>query len=230
MAGGASFDDWADQYDAIVDRAIAPSGETRSYFARKRVEWLAGRLAEMGLAAHTILDFGCGTGMTTPWYFELLKAKRVIGIDVSAKCLAAARRKCASPAAEYHLAEHYTPREDADLAFSCGVLHHIPPRERAAAIRYVRDCLCPGGIVAVWENNAWSLAARYTMWANPFDRGTRPLSARGVRRLLGAEGLTVLRTDYLFIFPRLLRVFRGLEPNLARLPLGAQFQVLGRKE
>jgi hypothetical protein len=49
------------------------------------------------------------------------------------------------------------------------------------------------------------------------------------RRLLETGGLQILRTDYLFLFPRMLKLFRGLEPLLARWPLGAQYQVLCRK-
>ena len=37
---------------------------------------------------------------------------------------------------------------------------------------------------------------------------------------------SVLQTDFLFIFPHMLRGLRGLEPLVARLPLGAQYQIL----
>jgi len=47
--------------------------------------------------------------------------------------------------------------------------------------------------------------------------------------LLRAGGFDVLRTDFLFYFPRVLRLLRGLERLLVRLPLGAQYQVLCRK-
>ena len=48
-------------------------------------------------------------------------------------------------------------------------------------------------------------------------------------RLLEAAGLSCLATRSLFYFPRLLAVFRPLEPMLARLPLGAQYYVLAQK-
>jgi hypothetical protein len=47
--------------------------------------------------------------------------------------------------------------------------------------------------------------------------------------MLARGGFEVRRTDYLFVFPRLLKALRGLEPALARAPLGAQYQVLCRK-
>jgi len=39
----------------------------------------------------------------------------------------------------------------------------------------------------------------------------------------------VLRTDFLFIFPKMLGFLRGLEPQLSRFPFGAQYQLLCRK-
>jgi len=60
----------------------------------------------------------------------------------------------------------------------------------------------------------------------PFDEDAIPLRASESRQLLTASGFKVLRTDYLFIFPRFLRYFRGIENKLTRLPIGAQYQVL----
>ena len=63
----------------------------------------------------------------------------------------------------------------------------------------------------------------------PFDRDAVTLTRGQARQLLRAGGFDLLRTDFLFIFPRVLRWFRGLEPFMSRWPLGAQYQVLARK-
>ena len=55
------------------------------------------------------------------------------------------------------------------------------------------------------------------------------LSPPEARRLLGACGFTVLRTDFRFIFPHALRALRKIEDLVYRLPLGTQYQVLCRK-
>ena len=41
--------------------------------------------------------------------------------------------------------------------------------------------------------------------------------------------MSLPRTDFLFVFPRVLGWLRGVEPRLARWPLGAQYLVLGRR-
>ena len=63
----------------------------------------------------------------------------------------------------------------------------------------------------------------------PFDSDAITLSALEAQRLLKDTGFEILRTDFLFIFPRAFRFLRVLEPYLVRLPFGAQYQVLCRK-
>jgi hypothetical protein len=63
----------------------------------------------------------------------------------------------------------------------------------------------------------------------PFDRDAITLSAPAARRLLTDGGFEVVHVRFLFIFPKLLRALRRLEPPLSALPLGAQYQVLCRK-
>ena len=63
----------------------------------------------------------------------------------------------------------------------------------------------------------------------PFDRDAITLSAIEARRLLKAGGFEIVRTDFRFVFPKVLAPLRGLEPALAKAPAGAQYMVLARK-
>ena len=67
------------------------------------------------------------------------------------------------------------------------------------------------------------------MWRIPFDRDAVPLTALEARRRAMGAGFDVLSTTFQFVFPSLLGGLRFLERHLARLPLGAQYQVLCRK-
>ena len=62
-----------------------------------------------------------------------------------------------------------------------------------------------------------------------FDEDAIPLTSSETRRLVQDGGFEILRTDFLFIFPKMLACFRGIEPLVSRLPLGAQYQVLCRR-
>ena len=222
------FDEYASTYDAALGRGLVASGENKEYFARERVTWLGRRLGELGIRPRSVLDFGCGTGSAIPFLRERLGAEEILGIDDSVASLEVAER-CRDSDLRFMLREEFQPKESFDLVFCNGVFHHIPPAQRPGAVETIRRALRPGGLFALWDNNPWSPAARYVMSRIAFDRDAVPISSRQSRNLLERGGLTVLHTDFLFVFPRPLRWLRRFEQRLVSLPIGAQYQVLSRR-
>jgi SAM-dependent methyltransferase len=223
------FDEYASEYDEALDEALNVSGEDKDYFARGRVQWLAGLLQRRGFRARTILDFGCGTGSAVPHLQKILASERVLGVDVSARSIEVARQQHGGSNTEFALVRDRVPDGSADLAFCNGVFHHIPVAERVAAVAYVRDSLRPGGLFALWENNPWNPGTNYVMSRCRFDRDAVTIAPPGARRMLRDGGFEIIRTDFLFVFPRLLRGLRWIEPGVSRLPFGAQYEVLARR-
>ena len=225
----AEFDDYADDYLDALQQGLKYSGEDATYFATERVKWLARRLEHLRFAPRSLLDFGCGNGASTPIFLSTLNVVEVTGIDASQRLLEVARREHASPRATFVLRVDYEPKGQADITFCNGVFHHIQPSERADAFDFVSRALRSGGLFAFWENNPWNPATRFVMSRIPFDRGAITISPLEARQLLRKAGFEIVRSDYLFFFPRILRWLRPLERWLAGIPLGAQYLVLARK-
>jgi len=223
------FDEYADNYDAALDRGISLSGEDKNYFARRRIDWLRYCLRGLTERPQRVMDYGCGSGSATPFLIEILGANFVLGVDTSAKSLVLARRQHGSDRVEFQPLDQYQPSGTMDLVYCNGVFHHIPPHERASAMVCICSSLLPGGIFALWENNPWNPGTRLVMSRIPFDRDAITMTVREARCLMHASGLEVLRTDFLFIFPRALKRLRGIEPLLSSFPFGAQYQILCRK-
>ena len=223
----AEFDEYADSYEEALQRGVGLSGEDSSYFAVERVAWVGRQLERMGLRAPSVLDFGCGTGSTTQHLLKLPGTESVLGTDVSSRLIETARREYGSERVAFATPAE-TPPGFADLAYCNGVFHHIPLAERDGAVASVRDALRPGGLFAFWENNPWNPGTRLVMRRIPFDRDAITLSAIEARRLLKAGGFEIVRTDFRFVFPKVLAPLRGLEPALAKAPAGAQYMVLAR--
>lgn len=225
----SEFDEYSADYDAALAHGLAVSGEDKNYFARGRIVWLANYLRQLEEKPQHVMDFGCGVGSATAFILDLLAAKSILGVDISVKSLEIARRNSNSDRAQFLLFSQYQPKEEMDLAFCNGVFHHIPLEERSSKVNYIYRSLRPGGLLSFWENNPWNPGTRYVMSRIPFDRDAITLAPPEARRTLQAGGFEVLRTDFLFIFPRMLSWFRGVEPFLSRVPVGAQYQVLCRK-
>ena len=110
MSEKIDFDFYADSYDRALAEGLAVSGENREYFAEGRVKWLAGRLHRMGSRPLLVIDFGCGTGSTSPILLDFLPPNCAIGLDSSARSIDVARRKYVSEKIHFSLVQEYEPK------------------------------------------------------------------------------------------------------------------------
>jgi SAM-dependent methyltransferase len=223
------FDQYARSYDRALGEALNVSGEDREYFARGRVGWLADCLGSLGANPCHLMDYGCGTGSTSPLLLEMLAAKTVVGVDTSLSSLAVAQENHNSSNLRFVPISEYSPAGSVDLIYCNGVVHHIPPAQRKESLSFIYDSLKLGGLFSLWENNPWNPGARYVMARCAFDRDAITLTPNEAKAMLQSAGFEILCTDFLFVFPRLLRVLRPTEKWLARLPLGAQYHILCRR-
>jgi SAM-dependent methyltransferase len=225
----SEFDESARDYEALFKPWLKIAGASREYFARSRLNWLSYLLHEQEITPRRVMDFGCGTGMSLSLLAEVLRAEQIIGLDTSEESLAVARESVGSLSMQLATPTKYLPQQDLDLVFCNGVFHHIPVAGRPAVMDYVYGCLRPGGMFALWENNPWNPIHAFAMKHSEIDRNAIPLPPPESRRLVGSK-FSVIRTDYLFFSPGYFSWLHPLEKWLIKVPLGAQYQVLARKE
>ena len=225
----APFDVYARSYDTALNQGLSLSGESKEYFAAARVQWLADRLTELHATAARVLDFGCGTGATCPALLQTLAAQSVVGVDPSPDMVMVARRAHDHPRLRFSTVDEMPADGTFDLAYCNGVFHHIAPADRPETLARIHASLSMGGYFAFWENNPWNPGTRLVMSRIPFDRDAILVSPPHARALLRQSGFRVLRTDFLFLFPRQLAFLRPLERCVASIPAGGQYQVLCQK-
>lgn len=219
-----SLFDRADEYEAMLHSGLKLSGESKAYFERQRVkvfkEWV-------GDGPRRILDFGCGVGSTTKMLSEEFPEASIVGVDTAERALQRARADYAGERVSFVLPFEVLGRFDACYV-NCA-FHHIAPTLQPEAINQLGSLLVPGGRIGIFENNPWSLPARLVMRRIPFDRDATMVSARRMRKLLAGAEIAVRVIEYHFVFPAVLRRLRPLESRMVRLPLGAQYAVLGER-
>lgn len=115
-----------------------------------------------------------------------------------------------------------------DLVVVANVLHHVEPTVRPDFLEEVAlPALLPGGRIVVFEHNPYNPITRLVVRSCPFDQDARLLPPSAAVALLQNCRLRVDQRDYIVFFPRFLRFLRGLEGLMGRLPVGAQYMVVG---
>lgn len=225
----AEFDAFASNYEQALNEGLHFTGEGRDYFAQGRVQWLSKRLKSHQTQPASVLDFGCGIGSGCQPLIEGLGLKSYVGYDPSSDSIREARNTHQDISIRFESTEEVLSGADIDLAFVNGVFHHIPEDQRGRSMELIWNSLRPGGWFAFWENNRWNPIVHFIMNRVPFDRDARMLYPHQARALLRNHGFEIVLTDYLFIFPALLKALRPLETLLCKQPLGGQYLVLARK-
>ena len=229
-----AFDAYARDYEAALNRGLGLTGESRDFYARRRVEITRDVCLRIGLRTTTICDYGCGTGDTLPLLQEVIGADRLIGIDPSLASLEEAQRRHPRPSVPI---DWSTPdalnaaavENHVDAVYCNGVFHHIAPAVRLASARHIVRLLRPGGCWFFWENNPLNPGTRWVMSRIPFDRDAITLRPAEARRLGEDAGAGWIETTSHFYFPKALRAFRGAEKWLCQLPFGGQYLVVLQK-
>ena len=222
------FDDYASDYDALLDDPIRRRfARDNAFFVQRKVDVILDLLRRAGRAPRTLrwLDVGCGRG-------ELLKAGATHFQDVRGCDVSTAMLEHAAPVPvvlQREIAKLPFGDREFDLVTAVCVLHHVEPDARAALLAEMRRVLTAGGLLLVIEHNPLNPATRLIVSRTPVDRDAQLLSARALRRLLCDGRVVPLASVYFLFLPA--AVYRRcgvVERLLSRLPLGGQYGVLGR--
>ena len=217
-----NFDEHAYSYDEDLQKGLRLSGEAAGFFAHNRVRFVKAYLDSSNTTVENIVEFGSGTGNNIHHLQAAFPQSQIVGLDTSNEMVKVATTRVGNARARFATVADFTERGSFDLVFLNGVLHHIPQNQQEEGLIYVRHLLKKGGLLAVFDNNPFNLGARWVMKRIPFDRDAVMVNPYSLAKRLSRMGFGDVTTRFYFIFPRLLRVLRAVEPHLERLPIGAQ--------
>ena len=225
----SEFDDVSKNYEKALNLGISLSGENSDYFAHSRVDHMAKIHARIQSRTSTIMDYGCGTGGSIGHLLKAFNPDSLVALDTSGESLKILRKKYTSKRIKTVKLESNLETTDCDLSFCNGVFHHILPKNREEAAKFVYNSLNKGGFFYFWENNPWNPATHWVMSKIPFDKNAVKIFPHQAVKLLQNVGFEIKLIHYLFIFPRFLKILRPFERLALRVPFGCQYLVLAQK-
>lgn len=131
--------------------------ELRDYYEKEFFDWVA-PLTSADFRDQFVFEGGCGKGRHTA-IVAGLGAKAIVSLDLGESAFVAFAHTRKFPSAHVIIGDLLNPpvRQVFDLAFSVGVLHHLP--DPAAGFRSLASRVRDGGRVAFWvygqEGNEW---------------------------------------------------------------------------
>src|SRR4051794_4399121 len=97
----AEFDRFAHTYEKDLARSLAVTGDSREFYAQRRIDWTAECVAQCAVSVRRVLDYGCGDGANVPMLAARFGAEHVLGVDLSVESIAVARQENSSQQFEF---------------------------------------------------------------------------------------------------------------------------------
>ena len=225
------FDAFSSSYVEDLDDAASFSGKSGEFFVRRKADLLV-ELATRQLGypgGLDLLDVGCGIGLTDQ--FLTARVGSLTGVDLSPASLHRAREL--NPDAHYAESAHGEPlpfpERSFDLSFAICVMHHVPPADWGAFLAEMKRVIRPGGLVAIFEHNPWNPGTRKIVRDCAFDEDVDLIPQGRMKSLLAEAGLSPAESRQIIFVPTEAAWWHRFERRLARVPMGAQYYVAGRR-
>ncbi len=225
------FDQFAQEYDALLRDSIGASGEGPEYFARYKVKDMADVFSRQNpdCSVTSVLDFGGGVGASLPYLSEYFPQADITLADVSRRSLEYAARREIPRVSILHFDGKRLPLPDNhfDAVIAACVFHHIPETEHIALMAEIRRVLKPRGLFFIFEHNPWNPLTRKVVDNCPFDENAVLITGPELRRRMKNAGFAKVDVAWRIFVPGALRAIRPVERWLEWLPLGAQYRAVG---
>jgi ubiquinone/menaquinone biosynthesis C-methylase UbiE len=226
------FDEFAENYRQVHTESIQTiSGTDSFYFAEYKVKEM---LQFEKNSECSVLDFGCGDGLTEFFFQKWFSKFRITGIDVSAKSIEEAQKKKLENSVFQVLTTGPLPFADDsfDIVFIAGVLHHIDETMHQTILHEIYRVTKPDGRIYLFEHNPFNPVTKYLVRTCEFDKGVKLLHSKKTQSLLKKSGFQIQNLLYTIFFPRnkFFKLFIPLEKYMKGLPLGGQYYFRATKQ
>lgn len=219
-----SFDEYAKDYREIHNQNIGLTGVESEYFAEHKINEIKKHEVAESI---NFLDFGCGDGITSSFFFKYFSKSKYTGLDVSSDSILQAQSKRTSQAKFIHFNGTKLPFDDEefDVVFVACVFHHIQFDMHQIILSEILRVLKKGGRLYIFEHNPYNPVTRRIVNTCPFDKDAVLLKPSYLKKSLLNARFNKVKIHYVLFFPRhsFFSLFHRFERFLQNIPMGGQY-------
>jgi predicted TPR repeat methyltransferase len=224
------FDQYSNQYKQMLAASTGTNVESAGFFASQKIHHLR-RSLPVGFDVKSILDYGCGIGMSLMPLRQAFPKARIVGVDPSEASLQVAADQHKDHDIELMSLSTFQRQQHEDLfdlIFLSCVLHHIDENEHKEVLGLLNARCSTGGRIAIVEHNPSNPYTRKIVRDCPFDEGVKLIPSRYLKRLLMSSGWQKPNSKYITFIPPSLRRISMMEDWLAWCPAGGQYLLMAQ--
>ena len=225
------FDAFSEEYRIVHTKNLRLSGAESDYFCEHKILEIKKQEGSLSLK---LLDFGCGDGLTSKYFIKHFPSSFYYGIDVSSENIKQALLLKPHNCSFYLYPGNELPFEDEtfDIALAANVFHHIDRKDHVKTIMEISRTLKPTGRLYIFEHNPINPVTQCIVKTCIFDKKAKLLLPSHFKRCFHDSQMSTYKIKYLLFFPRhrIFKWFIKLEEYLRKLPVGAQYLIIGKKD
>lgn len=225
MADKVDFDQYTENYNALLHDSTKFFASNETYFARYKIDIVRKHVTK---PIKNMYEFGCGIGRNIPFLKAAFPQAIIVGSDISEASLDVARKENPD-IVFFETVDAIEEGKTFDLIFVAGVYHHIPPDERGAVTQSLFERLSVGGNLFVFEHNPYNPVTRKIVDECPYDEDAVLLKPAELKDHLETAGFNVLQKSYCLFVPAKFSVLAFIENWLGWFPLGGQYWIQAQR-
>lgn len=221
-----NFDAFAGDYRNIHNENIKITGGSSDDFAAYKIAEI---LKIEGNKNYTILDFGCGDGISSVFFSKSMPKSEIHGIDISEESVKVATSRNLPKATFKPFDGHHIPYIDGffDIVLVACVFHHIEFSLHQAVVNEIKRVLKPAGRLYIFEHNPKNPLTRKVVRECVFDKDCILLQPDYAKKMVKQAGYSSSNLVYTLFVPRhpLFKPFLPLEKVMGWFPMGGQYYI-----
>lgn len=229
------FDQFATDYDNILDERINFAGYDSSFFDERKIKEILDflKLIDLNEKPLKFLNFGCGTGKSEKFIAHYFKQASIYSIDISEKSIEIAKKRnkglnnlTFTAFDGYNIPVEY----GFDVIIVANVLHHISPDEHIPVLNQIYQKMNNNGYLFIFEHNPFNPVTLKVVNSCELDKNAILLKPGYTKRILKSAGFQKQHIRFIHFFPKFLSFLTPFEKLLRKLPIGAQYYFIALKQ